>query len=103
MYIGDLNCTGDERSTQNCSYTSPRSGSCSNAAIICQREFDFNGTYKHFSDACIKHCLYFAGTNDGVDVTCTDGSVRLVGGINELEGSLEICYNRFWVSVCDSS
>ena len=55
------------------------------------------------SDACIKHCLYFVGTNDSVDVTCTDGSVRLVGGINEFEGSLEICYNRFWGSVCDSS
>ena len=51
----------------------------------------------------IKHCFYFVGTNDSVDVTCTDGSVRLVGGINELEGSLEICYNRFWGSVCDSS
>ena len=45
VYISDLNCTGDERSTQNCSYTSPRSGSCSNAAIICQREFDFNGAF----------------------------------------------------------
>ena len=38
--------------------------------------------------------------NDSADTNCTDGSVRLVGGINELEGSVEICYNNFWGAVC---
>ena len=40
--------------------------------------------------------------NESVDATCTDGSVRLVGGINELEGNVEVCLNKFWGSVCHS-
>ena len=39
----------------------------------------------------------------GVDTSCTDGDVRLVGGINEAEGSVEMCYNKFWGSVCHRS
>uniref|UniRef100_A0A1X7U210 SRCR domain-containing protein n=1 Tax=Amphimedon queenslandica TaxID=400682 RepID=A0A1X7U210_AMPQE len=77
-YISDLNCTGDERTVQNCSYTAPKKGNCVNTPLICQRN------------------------NESVDATCTDGSVRLVGGINELEGNVEICLNKFWGSVCHS-
>ena len=34
---------------------------------------------------------------------CEDGDVKLVGGINELEGRVEVCYNNLWVSICHSS
>ena len=33
--------------------------------------------------------------------TCTEGEVRLVDGIIENEGRIEICYNRVWGAVCD--
>ena len=33
-------------------------------------------------------------------MSCVNGDVRLVGGVNELEGRVEMCYNRFWGSVC---
>lgn len=26
--------------------------------------------------------------------------MRLVGGINEYEGRVEMCYNQMWVSIC---
>ena len=42
-------------------------------------------------------------TNYTVDTSCNNGDVRLVGGINELEGRVEICYNKIWGSVCDTS
>ena len=32
--------------------------------------------------------------------SCNNGDVRLVGGINELDGQVEICYNKIWGSVC---
>ena len=41
-------------------------------------------------------------TNTTVDTSCADGDVRLVGGVNELEGQVEMCYNKFWGSVCHS-
>ena len=32
---------------------------------------------------------------------CNEGSVRLVGGITELEGRVEICRNNTWGTICD--
>ena len=34
---------------------------------------------------------------------CTEGQVRLVGGANGGEGSVEICYSQKWGRVCDDS
>ena len=31
---------------------------------------------------------------------CTEGAVRLVRGINETEGQVEICYYGLWGIVC---
>ena len=42
-------------------------------------------------------------TNYTVDTSCNNGDVRLVGGINELEGRVETCYNKFWFSYCINS
>ena len=33
--------------------------------------------------------------------TCTQGDIRLVGGVTLNEGLVEICYSGTWVLVCD--
>ena len=34
---------------------------------------------------------------------CENGAVRLVGGTNELQGTVEICINSVWGTICGSS
>ena len=34
---------------------------------------------------------------------CTDGQVRLIGGTRKAEGTVEVCYNGLWGSICHAS
>ena len=38
-----------------------------------------------------------------IDASCTDGAVRLAGGQNNAEGTVEICYSGVWGSACDDN
>ena len=36
-------------------------------------------------------------------VICNDTDIRLVGGSDQYEGRVEICYNETWGTICDGS
>ena len=42
----------------------------------------------------------FPIANTTVYSNCSDGDIRLVGGRNNSEGNVQICYNNAWTSVC---
>ena len=48
---------------------------------------------------CDKHLLSLKC----VDVICTIGDVRLVGGTNPLEGRVEVCFYNQWGTMCGES
>ena len=46
--------------------------------------------------------IYFAAAGVGYS-NCSDGDLRLSGGLKEYEGRVEICINNLWGSICYSS
>ena len=48
------------------------------------------------TNACILNSLAF-------DADCMNGTVRLIGGQSNAEGTVEICVDGVWGSVCDDS
>jgi deleted-in-malignant-brain-tumors protein 1 len=82
VHIYSLSCTGNETNIWDCPY-------------VLQ-----NNQYCYYRYDAAVHCQYF---NDTVDTSCVTGDVRLVGGTNELEGTVELCYNKFWGPVCHRS
>ena len=45
--------------------------------------------------------LFLFSSDDEVQYdNCTDGQIRLSGGLTPLEGRLEVCYGSAWFGVC---
>ena len=45
-------------------------------------------------------CIAF---QEEVNITCSNGAIRLADGLTEYEGRVEICYDNHWGGVCGNS
>ena len=73
IHMDVVQCTGDEEHLLNCTFIE-------------------NKFFGHNRDASV-NCTV---------AECTEGKVRLVGGLNKTEGKVEICLYGFWGIVCDN-
>ena len=49
------------------------------------------------------HICHFSLEYEFNNTNCSDGDVRLIGGLNKYEGTVEVCLNHVWGSVCRST
>ena len=72
IHFSDVGCQGDETAIFNCTYsTSFYCRHYEDASVICQER------------------------------ECSEGEVHLVGGANETEGRVEVCFSGVWGTICD--
>ena len=48
-------------------------------------------------------CFLFSAAPTTVSSNCTHGDIKLLGGTTEYEGSIEVCVNGIWGTICDRS
>ena len=56
-------------------------------------------TYKNYFHLMLLHAVFQVEVN----ITCSNGAVRLADGLTEHEGRVEICYDNHWGGVCGNS
>ena len=80
-----VNCVGDEDTLFNCTYT----------------KLSLQRSLQDYTSIAAVLCQGSANQSNNSN-ECTSGEVRLANSSNNIEGRVEVCTEKIWVSVCDS-
>ena len=109
LLLDYVSCTGHEQFLATCSnngvgITSSSCNHYNDAGVQCPGKIKMSRKWQHIGVA-IMLCVANHFTTDPVNATtpCTNGDIRLAGGLSSNQGRVEICYNNQWGTVCDNS
>ena len=94
IHFNNFGCIGSESSLFNCTHsTTNNCGHYQDAGVTCSAG---NTSWSYCTVLIIAlHTATF------IELCTSDGSIRLVGGMYDYEGRVEICTNGGWSTVCD--
>lgn len=98
-HMVDINCSGNEQSFSECIMAS--TDTCSTTRLA--------GVHCQGTTICVMYTCVWNHKIDDFNLTeqsdigddCVHGSVSLVGGSSGMEGTVLICINGLWGSICD--
>lgn len=106
IHLDNVDCSGTEVRLIDCDYDSDTRdcGHHEDAGVYCLEQGLLpSNNYILVSDYIILTGISFFAYVLSIAVECQDGDIRLVGGQNENEGRVEVCWNEVWGTVCDDS
>ena len=101
--LSNITCDGTESTFAECYYELANTTYCYSgfAGVYCQGSilFIFIKARLLLLVFLYKHTLALGTIPDN----CTQGDMKLIGGSTEYEGTIQVCVNSVWGTVCDSS